>query len=279
MIRFTTLFFFLILGFIAPAQNQVNIDEKVKCTFKLEEGNGASYVVAEVTCAENWHIGAVIPPEDCVGEPTSLLLDKSKYIQTIGAVIEPNPVIEEKFGIKDAYHKGTFKLKQKITLSTAVPFTISGKFSFQACDAAGACHRRPPILFKIGVPNKSGVFAEDVPVNAELFDTLERKIPNNTKDGNSTGLSTNNKKSKGTSWWEVFSLSFLSGFMALLMPCVFPMIPMTVSFFTKKATKRKDGIIKASIYGLSIIAIHVLLALLVILTGTASLLNEMSTNV
>lgn len=79
--------------------------------------------------------------------------------------------------------------------------------------------------------------------------------------------------------WRNFILAFLSGFAALIMPCVFPMIPMTVSFFTKRSKNRYEGIRNGLIYGGSIVLIHVLLGVLVVVTGSASLLNEMSTNI
>lgn len=82
----------------------------------------------------------------------------------------------------------------------------------------------------------------------------------------------------GMSVWKIFLLSFASGFLALLTPCVFPMIPMTVSFFTKQSKTKAQGIKNATIYGLSIIGIYVLLGVLVIVTGSAGLLNEMSTD-
>lgn len=82
----------------------------------------------------------------------------------------------------------------------------------------------------------------------------------------------------GMSVWTIFLLSFGSGFLALLTPCVFPMIPMTVSFFTKQSKTKSEGIRNATIYGLSIIGIYVLLGVLVMATGSAGLLNEMSTD-
>lgn len=76
----------------------------------------------------------------------------------------------------------------------------------------------------------------------------------------------------------IFILSFLSGLAALLTPCVFPMIPMTVSFFTKQSKSKAQGIKNAIIYGISIIAIYILLGTVVTAVFGAKVLNEMSTN-
>jgi thiol:disulfide interchange protein len=79
--------------------------------------------------------------------------------------------------------------------------------------------------------------------------------------------------------WSIFFIAFLSGFAALLTPCVFPMIPMTVSFFTKQSKSRAKGIRNAVIYGISIIVIYVILGFFVTWIFGADALNALSTNV
>jgi thiol:disulfide interchange protein DsbD len=79
--------------------------------------------------------------------------------------------------------------------------------------------------------------------------------------------------------WSIFFIAFLSGFAALLTPCVFPMIPMTVSFFTKQSKSKAKGIRNAIIYGISIIVIYVILGFLVTWIFGAGALNALSTNV
>lgn len=81
------------------------------------------------------------------------------------------------------------------------------------------------------------------------------------------------------SYWGIFLVAFLSGFAALLTPCVFPMIPMTVSFFLKQSENKRKGIRSAIIYGLSIIAIYITLGLGITVIFGSSALNAMSTNV
>ncbi len=80
------------------------------------------------------------------------------------------------------------------------------------------------------------------------------------------------------SWWMIFLEGLLAGFLAILTPCVWPIIPMTVSFFLKRNKDRKKAIREAIIYGLSIVVIYVLLGLLVTLLFGASALNALSTN-
>ena len=89
----------------------------------------------------------------------------------------------------------------------------------------------------------------------------------------------NEEKSEKKSLLVIFFLSFLSGFAALLTPCVFPMIPMTVSFFTKQSQNKTAGIRNAILYGISIIIIYVLLGTIITAIFGASFLNSLSTNV
>jgi len=78
--------------------------------------------------------------------------------------------------------------------------------------------------------------------------------------------------------WQTFIEGLLGGFLAFLMPCIFPMVPLTVSYFTKRAGSRQKGIMQALIYGLSIIVIYVAVGLLITLLFGSSKLNELSSS-
>lgn len=84
--------------------------------------------------------------------------------------------------------------------------------------------------------------------------------------------------SDDSSLWTIFIAGFIGGFAALLMPCIFPMLPLTVSFFTKGNHSKGKGIMQAVIYGLSIIVIYVLLGILITVFFGADALNSLSTN-
>ena len=87
------------------------------------------------------------------------------------------------------------------------------------------------------------------------------------------------ESSDSMSFWFIFAKGFGGGLLALLMPCIFPMIPLTVSFFTKQSKTRSEGVRKAILYGVSIIPIYVALGMVVTLaTGNSSALNQLSTN-
>lgn len=110
-------------------------------------------------------------------------------------------------------------------------------------------------------------------VNANSQNTQTQKKSATTKSINKP----NPKKGK-RSLWEIFVFGFLGGFAALLMPCIYPMIPLTVSLFTKQSENKGSGIAKAFLYGLSIIVIYVTLGMLITAIFGPSALNEMATN-
>jgi len=111
-----------------------------------------------------------------------------------------------------------------------------------------------------------------------LIIKLRQKNQEAVKNSTETKIKKKEDKKSNHTPWGIFIGAFLSGFLALIMPCVFPMIPMTVSFFTKRSKTRALGIRNAFLYGSSIILIHVLLGAIVVITGTQDLLNKWSTD-
>lgn len=85
-------------------------------------------------------------------------------------------------------------------------------------------------------------------------------------------------KAKPQTLWQIFIAGFLGGFAAFLMPCIYPMLPLTVSFFTKKAGSRGKGILQSVLYGLSIIFIYVFVGLIITLAFGPGALNALATN-
>lgn len=144
----------------------------------------------------------------------------------------------------------------------------------------------------VGAKNKVHAFVEFMacndtqctpPKEVDLeFDLTKATVAKTKIEKNNTNqevkTKTKNKESRG-GLWAIFFIAFFSGFAALLTPCVFPMIPMTVSFFTKQSKSKGAGIRNAIIYGISIIAIYVLLGTGVTALFGADALNALSTNV
>lgn len=264
-------------------------EDMVKVKFSVEQTNETAYIVADVSVVPKWHINASVLPKGSFGLPTKFILNKSKDFQLVGGLIEPKP-IEKYDELADenlAYHEGKFKIKQKIKVLSSKDFELSGSFNYQTCNEV-KCLPDYTYEFKVkvkgveGAADESSVDETIVPTNE---DAVQSDVSNEQKTVETPTVGKQDKMqaseaplSKKHSIWVIFGLSFLSGLLALITPCVFPMIPMTVSYFTKTSKTKAKGIKNATTYGFFIVAIYVALGALVMLTGSASKLNEMSTN-
>lgn len=160
---------------------------------------------------------------------------------------------------------------QKINISGDVPQKLKATLLFNTADNASFI----PEENKVEINMEGGV---DVSAsNRILISSIDLNNPVNACGG--TGISATESGSGGA-LLTIFLLGFLGGLVALITPCVFPMIPLTVSFFTKKAITKKQGIFNASLYGFFIFLIYVLLSVPFYFLDSASpeILNSVSTN-
>lgn len=267
------------------AQAQIEFPEdKVKWKFSVEQKGCEAYIVAKVTMVTNWHIYAANLPKGAFSIPTKIALNKTKDFEVVGKVTEPKPHFEhDEEADEDIYtHSGTVLLKQKINILTDKDFKVSGVFSFQTCDDTHCLppHEAPFTVTVKGCQDASQTPATNGADSSDQASANTTTIPEDPKQPQMKSIKIAAKKVEkvDTSLSTIFILSFLSGFAALLTPCVFPMIPMTVSFFTKQSKTRSKGIRNAIIYGISIIGIYIVLGTVVTATFGAEVLNEMSTN-
>ncbi len=181
------------------------------------------------------------------------------------------------FEMEVVKYKGQIEFVQVVTADPTVG-TIEGEFEFMTCnDTRCLPPKYVPFSFVINealVPES----ASDAPVLALSGDNvIDQSIPSiQATFEEPAGLCSPREETKDKSLLWTFVLGFAGGLLALLTPCVFPMIPLTVSFFSKD-TKRK-GWVNGAIYGASIIVIYVLLGLAVTMAFGAEALNELSTN-
>jgi thiol:disulfide interchange protein DsbD len=257
-------------------------EEKVKAVFSLEQNGCEAFIVAKVTVVPGWHINSNKLPAGSFSIPTQLNMNSLAGITVVSGVMEPKPVIENNTDIDEilSYHKGGFVLKRKILISSEKDLTITGSFSFQTCNEVKCL---PEFTMKFSLPVKACTMSK------EKIDSVLASAPATSANENTQGSTNSDNKPNVTkpvedknankSIWVIFILSFLSGFAALLTPCVFPMIPMTVSFFTKTSKNKAKGIRNALFYGVSIIAIYVILGTIVTAIFGPAALNALSTNV
>ena len=257
----------------------INHEDVVKVNFSLEQKECEAFVVAKITIIPGWHINSYKLPKDSYAIPSELKVNKTNKL-TIKETIEPKPIqyIDEDLGDVQSYHKGSLTMKRRVLINSINDFKVSGVFSFQVCDEAGKCLMPHEYTFSLNAKGCEAIKSDSV-VKMEK-DTGSQITKNNVVNNDPADKNIKKAPSKPSkSMFLIFIISFLSGFAALLTPCVFPMIPMTVSFFTKKSKSKADGIKNALLYGISIIAIYVLLGTIVTTIFGPSALNALSTNV
>lgn len=239
--------------------------EPVNWRYSVEERVGNKYAfVAIATIDAGWHMYSQSLDGLEGPMPTEFLFEKKDGLKLLGTVSEPevptkyDPVFEMEL----SYFSGEARFVQEFE-NTGGLKSLEGSIGYMACDDA-RCIFPSPVEFNIALP---GVDQSEVDEEiAASGNSADSEIPSGSESKSRRSLLT------------IFIISFLSGFAALLTPCVFPMIPMTVSFFTKQSKTRAAGIKNAVIYGLSIIGIYVLLGVVVTAAFGASVLSEMSTD-
>ncbi|MBN2742473.1 MAG: thioredoxin family protein [Marinilabiliaceae bacterium] len=276
------------LTLMASAQ----IVQPVKWAFSLKSIDAQHVeVVAMATMDKGWHVyGMHLPDGGPV--PTRLVVEVSDGIELVGSVTDRPAAVEvfdKTFDMKVSYYKGTVWLTQKIKIAQSQSMAIQGEVEFMACNdeqclapevLTFSLNYAPPVS-AVAAPTPSATSpAVAVPLvvgsvtDSVAGDSLAKPegavVSMDEADSESTS-------DEGHSHWAIFWLAFAGGLAALLTPCVFPMIPMTVSFFTKHSKTRASGLRNASFYALSIIVIYVILGTVVTGIFGADSLNELST--
>lgn len=293
LFRKTFLVALSLFAFLSATNAQIELPQDfVKASYKIEQVGDEATIIATITVKKGWHINASKLPKGSYGIPTKFDLVKSKDYQLVGGLIEPKPhtsydeILEE----EQAYHEGTFQLKRKIKILNEKDFKVKGTFYFQTCNEVRCLpdHTYEFELNAKGVKQKEEAIENNSSeVEEPQVDSLNNETAqsdadtSNLKSDDKVGIKgddSSSEKKEERSFWGIFILSFLSGFAALLTPCVFPMIPMTVSFFTKQSKTKAKGIKNAIIFGISIILIYIFLGVAVTAIFGAESLNKMSTN-
>ncbi|MGS2762880.1 protein-disulfide reductase DsbD family protein [Sinomicrobium sp. M5D2P9] len=257
----------LIVSFSGHAQ----IFEPVTWSTSIEKISDTEYnLISTATIDQGWHLySQTVPANGPI--PTTFIYDDSEgHFTIIGNTLEEeghkinDPVFEME--IKFFENKATFE--QRVNLEKEISI-INGLVEFMVCDEA---HCLPPTEVELVFDLTTGQNATESLVDQPSKAASASRIGKDIK----TQVDT---KETRRGLWSIFLLAFLSGFAALLTPCVFPMIPMTVSFFTKQSKNRASGIKNAIFYGISIVVIYVFLGSLVTAVFGADSLNALSTNV
>lgn len=281
------LLLFLILFSFQNAFSQIYDPVSFKTAVKELDSN--TYELSITTQIEkNWHIYSQKVPANGP-MPTSFKFEKSKNYTVKGGVTEPNghEVDDPVFNMRIKFFETKAIFTQIIERKTNDAFKINATIEFMVCNDQSCL---PPtereFVFEIPKGNlkeETKVIVETKTTNSDTIATVATDTvkENTIKPEIKKAVVTvkNVPAPEEQNIWSVFLLSFLGGLAALLTPCVFPMIPMTVSFFTKQSKTRAAGIRNALLYGWFIIIIYVALGTLVTTLFGADALNALATNV
>jgi len=249
----------LLLTLLFTLHSFSQIVDPVEWSTSVEKLSETSYkLITKATIDRGWHLysqnvpeNGPIPTSFTYKDDGTFTLD-GKTSEEEGETVD-DPVFEMK--IKYFSDSATFEQIINVTDKTT---RISGTVYFMVCNDSQC----------------------SAPTEVDL-DFVIRSVKPTVKKETITPsvVNENQNSSEKKGLLGIFLVAFFSGFAALLTPCVFPMIPMTVSFFTKQSKNKAAGIRNAIIYGISIVVIYVLLGVFVSLVFGADALNALSTNV
>lgn len=273
----------LLLTFFAQGQILNPVKWKTKVVQKSET---EFELIMDATIENEWHMYSQFTP-DGGALPTVFDFKNTKGNYTLVGKTKESPykkVFNDIFEVDEYYFAKSAQFKQVIKVTNTKLREVKVYVEYQACKEQ--CIQQDA-TFTFELPEIKTIVTDDT--NTEVLPVLKSNTIDSTTQKEKERISAtkesqtinivNEKKEEAKGLWTIFFLAFIGGFAALLTPCVFPMIPMTVSFFTKQSGTREKGIANALIYGFSIIVIYVLLGSLITGIFGADALNALSTSV
>ena len=296
-ILFGVLISLIAIPSLGQVVNPVEWDYQVQ-----REGDNTVFLIFKADIDPEWHLYSQNFPE---GGPirTSFNFDESPHFTLMGETSEhpePEEEFDETFGVQVKYFSGQATFKQKIKLQSRQSFDITGNIEYQVCQEEKCVYFNPDFTFDVPASEQASQQKEEqfVQESAEVANSSEQAEAETIDDGQAeeAGLSDDIVKtdgedqeansqtvakssedqagprdiSKNRSLLGFFLLSVVFGLAGILTPCVFPMIPMTVSFFMQESKSRFNGVIKAMIFGLSVIILYTSVGIIVSLTSAGA---------
>lgn len=285
------------------------IFEPVKWTHELKiTGKTTGEIIHRATIENNWHLYGMNIPENGP-RPTQLVYESLINAEKAGTIQAKSKLLEvydKSFQMNLSWYANEAIFVQKISFTDATKVKVEGYVEYMACDDERCL---PPAQDEFSLGNAKAIATETVanvqqptkseetadfiqaavisemavdsglvaasatPTGAEkVVDYWTPVIDELRAFGNQLG------SSGDISLWLIFLAGLAGGLLALFTPCVWPIIPMTVSFFLKRSDNKSRGRRDAILYGFSIVIIYVLLGLIITALFGASALNSMSTN-
>ena len=264
---------FIFLSLLIALASIGQIYEPVKWSVEQKNtGDKTAEIQIHAFVDEGWHLYGLDLPKGGP-HPTTIVFETLQNASKVGEIQTASKLVKQfdaNFNMELNWYSNDALFIQKIKFNDGSKVKIKGYVEFMACNDKSCL---PPSKSPFSIGNsKSTVVEKAVVVVAKAPDYWKPVIQQLNGFGSeegSTGV---------TSLWFIFIAGMIGGFLALLTPCVWPIIPMTVSFFLKRSDNKRLGQRDAVLYGLAIIFIYVLLGILITLIFGASALNSLSTN-
>lgn len=288
----------LILIYILFTFLRVNaqiVEDPTSWTYTAKKISAQHYEI-QLQCKlkPHWHIWSIHPGGDGLLSPPSFEFKKSKDYKLIGSIREKGKMLNREFpgtdGMTHSYENQVTFVQQVDVLTNT---TITGEHSYQVCDEKSCL---PPETKKFTIQITDIVAPADTP-SVSIADTPASKPGSTTTITDTTSQiatvsQTDSKQSPKTGaqaetlqdvtkepLWKILLIAFLAGLAAVTTPCIYSMVPLTVSVFTKqKNATRQQGIQKAIFYALSIIIIFAVLGMTITAIWGSDGLYKLSTN-
>jgi thiol:disulfide interchange protein DsbD len=291
MIRLVKLALFAAFSFILSiGANAQMIPDPTTWSYEVKKTGDNQYdLIFHLQLKEHWHIYSQNPGGDGLQIPPTFSFDKNAGITKVGKVKEiGKKVTEEMEGIDGAVHYYLDKVDFIQTIKVKGNTSVTGQHEYQVCDESMCL---PPKKKKFTFEIKDAVSLNDTSAitattDVAVVDTLNKVDTASTASsdiglaavsGSDSNTDKPDDQPKKSMLW-LFLMALGGGIAAVLTPCVYSMIPITVSFFTKRSRTRAEGIRNAIYYSLSIIIIFTVLGVVISLAFGGNALNNLSTN-
>lgn len=272
--------YFLFALLLSALSLSAQIYDPIKWSFEHNKlSDSAGEIVLKATIDEGWHLyGTQLPEDGPIA--TSFVFEQLQDVALDGDLIVPDGLVRQydpNFDMELNWYEKEAVFVQKVKYTGDAP-ALSGYVNFMACNDE-TCLPPDEVPFSFGELKNAAVaettteglvdeMAPSVAVTNDLWTPVIDELNAFGNEG-TTG--------ERSLWW-IFLAGLIGGIVALFTPCVWPIIPMTVSFFLKRSGNKSRGKRDAVLYGISIIVIYLALGLLITLIFGASALNSLSTN-
>lgn len=268
----------LLLSFTTLGQ----IKNPVKWTSKTEKLSETEFnLIITGTIEEGWHVYSQFTPDGGSLPMVLTFKDQKGNFELLGKAKESpyKKVYSDVFEVDEYLFEHKVVVTQKVKITNPNLKSISMNLDYQVCKEQ-CINDNKVFTFTLPALNLTAVgeTASTPDTTTTAIDTINATTQEIVKEAVAEVQQTKSKEAD-KSIWSIFFLSFLGGLAALFTPCVFPMVPMTVSFFTKQSKTPAQGKRNAIFYGASIIIIYILLGSIVTAIFGADALNSLSTNV